>query len=655
MVSSHNQEPAGTTTMPLFSVFTNLPIERKLLLVSVIPVLTLIILSLVIFRSVQTFSSDEDRLNHVYHVQTTAAEYMRLVVDLETGFRGFVMTAQPQFLKPYRAAKTRVLTVGHTLEQMVRDHEAQRILVESVQKLIQQLMGDKDQLIEKVNRGQTEEAYHYIEAGSGRALMSAIREEMARFDRREVQLLREALLSSAEDRSFLMGVIVGGGVLALGLMMVPLHLIARSITGPLVSLAKTVSSAPGGTVPDVPVLERGDEIGSLTRGMQAMSTQLRQHIHRIENSEAELRALNQSLSASESKYRGIVDHAPFGIFTAQGPRIIFSNRHNWVLAGRSPDEARDPEDMWKAIHPEDRDRVVEVFTAAIEQRVPFESVFRFLHADGNIRKILSRAVPIQDGDHQHVMYQGFNVDITALEQMRERLSRAERLATLGQVAAGIAHEIRNPLVGIGSTASLLLEEFPQGDTRQLDVGTILKETRRLDRIVNQIVEYARPRGLVPASVAIGELLDESMRLLREPLRAKSVEVDLPLHRDLPLLQADRDQLKQVFLNVLHNAIDAVSPGGRVRISASKAFRDSEPGILIEVEDNGKGIAPGDLPRVFEPFFTTGKLRGTGLGLAICRNIIDAHRGDIQVRSQSNVGTVVSIWVPLSQQLQTSDA
>lgn len=653
MDRSHDQEAVGTKTMPLFSVFTNLPIERKLLLVSVIPVLTLVVLSLVIFRSVQTFSHDEDRLNHVYHVQTTAAEYMRLVVDLETGFRGFVMTTQPEFLKPYRAAKNRVLTVGRTLEQMVQDHEAQRILVESVQKLIQQLMRDKDALIERVKQGRAEEAYHYIEAGTGRALMSAIREEMARFDRREVQLLRHALLSSAEDRSFLMGVIVGGGVLALGLMMVPLHLIARSITGPLVSLAKTVSSAPGGTVPEVPVLERGDEIGSLTRGMHAMSTQLREHIQRIEKSEAELRALNQSLSASESKYRGIVDYAPFGIFTTQGPRVIFSNRHNWVLAGRQPDEARDPEEMWKAIHPEDRPRVVQVFTEAIEQRVPFESVFRFLHADGNIRKILSRAVPIQEGDHQHVMYQGFNVDITALEQMRERLSRAERLATLGQVAAGIAHEIRNPLVGIGSTASLLLDEFPEGDARQSDIGTILKETKRLDRIVNQIVEYARPRELVPASVAVAELLDESMRLLREPLQGKGVQVDLRLHQDLPPLQADRDQLKQVFLNVIHNAIDAVPNGGRVRISAANTFRESESGILVEVEDNGKGIAPGDLPRVFEPFFTTGKRRGTGLGLAICRNIIDAHRGDIHVRSQSNVGTVVSVWVPLSLQLQAS--
>ena len=106
------------------------------------------------------------------------------------------------------------------------------------------------------------------------------------------------------------------------------------------------------------------------------------------------------------------------------------------------------------------------FTLARTQSEAFERVFRFLHQDGTTRRVLSRAVPIKDESGQTIVYQGFNVDITALEQMRAQLSRSERLATLGQVAAGIAHEIRNPLVGIGSTASLLLEEFEEGDLRR---------------------------------------------------------------------------------------------------------------------------------------------------------------------------------------------
>ncbi len=630
-------------------LFTNLPIERKLLLVSVIPVLTLLVLSLVTYQSVQTFSHDEDRLNHAYEVQTTAAEYMRLVVDLETGFRGFVLTGQPQFLQPYLAAKKRVLSVGRSLSQMVEDHEAQRVIMGEVQGLVQRLMDDKDSLIARVKAGYAEEALHYIEAGKGRSLMAAIREQMSAFDRREQELLSAALLSSSLDRAFLISVILGGGTLALLLMVFAVHLIARSITGPLVALAKMVASASGGTVPEVPVLGRRDEIGGLTRVMNAMSAQIREYIGSIEKSEAELRALNQDLSASESKYRSIVDHAPFGIFTTRGMQVIFSNRHNWVLAGRNPDSPRDPESIWEAIHPQDRDQVSASFGEAVRNNVPFESVFRFLHENGAVRKVLSRAIPIGDGDGRRRIYQGFNIDITALEQMRERLSRAERLATLGQVAAGIAHEIRNPLVGIGSTASLLLDEVPEGDARRADLETILKETRRLDRIVNQIVDYAKPRDVIPVDFAVADILVETLTLLQDPLQAKNIKVNHVCPGGLPSLQADRDQLKQVLLNVIQNAMDALSIGGTLSISVSEAVREQEQGLLIKVEDQGKGIESSDLPRVFEPFFTSGKRRGTGLGLAICRNIIDAHRGDIQVQSQPSVGTLVALWIPLAYQ------
>lgn len=637
-----------------FRFFTNIPIERKLLLASVIPILALILQSIVIYESVQTFSGDEDRLNHVYLVQTTAAEYLRLIVDLETGFRGYVLTKQPHFLQPYWDAKSQVMTVGETLEQMVDDKQAQKILVEGVQKLVQQLIHDKDALIERVNEGHSEEARHYIEAGEGRSLMSAIRREMARFDRRELQLLGDAFATSARDRSFMVGVVLGGGALALVLMILTLHLIARSITGPLANLAKTVGKTSGGTVPEVPVLDRRDEIGGLTRVMSAMSAQIREHITMVEKSEAELRGLNRDLAASESKYRGIVDHAPFGIFTASGTKLIFSNRYNRTLAGLNPDEDQDPELIWEAIHPDDRERVIQGFTEAIKENVPFECVFRFLHANGHVRIVLSRAVPIEDEGGQTMVYQGFNVDITAREQMQERLSRAERLATLGQVAAGIAHEIRNPLVGIGSTASLLLEDADPADPRYADLETILKETRRLDRIVNQVVDYARTRSVAPVEFQFEDVVHESLRILGGTIRQRHILVEHEVEENLPAIQADRDQLKQVMLNIVQNALEAVREGGRLRIRLSVCDYHQEKGLLAEVEDNGSGISPQEVGHIFEPFFTSGKIRGTGLGLAICRNIIDAHHGEITVRSQLGMGTTMAIRLPLHQQPQPSE-
>jgi signal transduction histidine kinase len=213
------------------------------------------------------------------------------------------------------------------------------------------------------------------------------------------------------------------------------------------------------------------------------------------------------------------------------------------------------------------------------------------------------------------------------------------LATLGQVAAGIAHEIRNPLVGIGSTASLLLEDFAEGDSRWNDLTIILKETRRLDRIVNQIVDYARPRDFLPVTFQLEDLLKESLQVLSKPLQEKAIQVSHHYPDDLSALQADRDQLKQVMLNILQNAIEAMPCSGTLRVSIREEPYEHEPGVRLKVEDSGKGIDPNVLSRIFEPFFTTGKHRGTGLGLAICRNIVEAHGGEIHAESQLQVGTV----------------
>jgi signal transduction histidine kinase len=230
------------------------------------------------------------------------------------------------------------------------------------------------------------------------------------------------------------------------------------------------------------------------------------------------------------------------------------------------------------------------------------------------------------------------------------LNQAERLATLGQVAAGIAHELRNPLVGIGSTAALLLDDFPGNDSRRTDIDVILKEAKRLDRIVNQIVEYARPRELAPASFSLSDVIGEVVKTLDVQLRAKHLAIEVTLSPMVGALHADRDQIKQVLLNVIHNAIDA-SPvnAPAIVVSALELSRQDRPGIMVQVKDGGAGIAPEALSRIFEPFFTTGKRHGTGLGLAICRNILEAHRGDIHMTSDVGKGATVRIWLPLCQE------
>ncbi len=630
-------------------LLSNLPIARKLFLASVIPALTVLLLSVLTYRSVTTFSDDEGQLNDIYYSQRLASEYLRLVVDLETGFRGFVLTSQEHYLFPYRTAQDHVLNIGRTLEAQVSAYDDQRALITSVQQLVRQFIDEKETLIDAVKADHPDEARLYIEEGKGRTLMLKIRQDMGRFEHLAQTALNTKLAKLAQDRDTMLMTILGGGLFALICMVAALHLIAHSITTPLERLATAVMAADTHPIPHVPVMTRTDEIGNLSRVMHAMSSAIHSHIAALQLSEANLRQLNQDLAGSEAKYRSIVDHAPFGIFTTRGMTLVFSNRYNSLLAGLDPSEEKDPDAVRRAIHPEDRERVIEEFAQAVTEGQPYETVFRFLHADGTVRKVLSRRIPIRDHSGEVVMYQGFNVDITALDLMQSRLRRAERLATLGQVAAGIAHEIRNPLVGIGSTTSLLLDDTDPTDARRPDLAVILQETKRLDRIVNQIIDYARPREIVAFAFDMAQLVQEVMKVLDEPLTRKQATIRLSAPDAPYTIQADRDQLKQVLLNVLQNAIEASPSGGTITVTLVQQARGVEPGLEVTVADRGTGISPTHLPHVFEPFFTSGKPQGTGLGLAICRNILEAHGGEIALDSEVGRGTTVRVWAPLRQQ------
>ena len=630
-------------------LFNNLPIHHKLLLISTIPLASLILLSIVTYNNLQTFSQDEERLNHLYLTQKAAAEYMRRVVDVETGFRGYVLTEDTRYLKPFQEAVVALRGAAQELRERLSEDRQHHF--KDAEAIVSRFVSDKEELVREFQSGRKEIVFRYIKEERGPKLMSEFRDWMEQLDRFEEQRALDEFAQMSQDRTATLLAILGGGLLAFLVTICALYLIARSIAVPLVNLSEAVASSSSALCPTIPVLDRNDEIGGLTRVMQKMGQQVQDHFEQVVKSEMSLRKLNQDLSASESRYRGLVDHAPIGIFTTRGMEVTFSNRHNQVLAGLNPDEQVDPATFRKRIHPEDIDRVLSEFSQAVKACRKCELIFRFVHTDGSVLTILSRRVPIADFDSPNPIYVGFNIDITALDAMQSRLSRTEKLATLGQVAAGIAHELRNPLVGIGSTASLLLDDFEKSDPRRAEIDVILHETRRMDRIVNQIVEYARPRKLVLARFALSDLINQVVKLLSEPLKAKQLTVRTFIPPGADHLDADRDQLEQVLLNVIDNSIDATPRNGlAIHITARQAFHHEQPGIMVQVKDAGKGIPLDVLSRVFEPFFTSGKPRGTGLGMAICKNIIERHRGDIHMTSAVGEGTVTSIWLPLSQDI-----
>ena len=632
----------------LYKFLNSLPILPKLLLIPAVPLLFLLLLGAMLSMDVLTFFHDEERLNERYLIQKTAAQYMRSVADLETAFLGYAITRNDQYFEGFKQRRETLRTFERELVGRLPKEEDQQF--RELQKAVTKSVAEKERLVDTIKAGSQTEAVRYIQEGKSRELMVEIRTWMRRFDEMEQQTTQQELSALNYDQIRTIFIILAGGVVTLALITLGLAVIARSIVAPLVDLSKAMDTETADSVPKIPELDRKDEIGELTRVMGAMSSRIRQDVEELQHSEYSLKKLNASLSASEAKYRGLVDHAPVGIVMTKGVKVTFSNRYNQQLAGLDPDKEVAPATFLQRIHPADRSRVLTTFAQAVAEGRPCETIFQFVHEDGVVRKILSRHVPIMDLESSDIVYVGFNIDITALESLQVRLSRAENLATLGQVAAGIAHELRNPLVGIGSTAKVLLDDFEPADAKRKEVEVILAETRRVDRIVNEIVDFARGRRIAPTRVDLTQWVDEVAKLLHPQLEQKHLALKINLSPMINEVHADRDQLRQVLLNVVHNALEATPDGGApIQITTDELFREDRPGIMIQVKDAGHGISQELIGQIFQPFVTSGKRSGTGLGLAICKNIIEAHGGDIYASSEVGKGTILGIWMPLEQE------
>jgi signal transduction histidine kinase len=224
--------------------------------------------------------------------------------------------------------------------------------------------------------------------------------------------------------------------------------------------------------------------------------------------------------------------------------------------------------------------------------------------------------------------------------IEEQLRKAERLSTLGEMAAVLAHEIRNPLGSIRGTAEILKDDYPPDNPKHEFVDIQIRETERLNRVVEDFLRMARPQPAEMKSCRVREELETIVTLVALDARERKVDVVLDSTGDDPIIKGDGEKLRQAFLNILINALQATPPGGKVTLSVH-----SQGSLVdISVTDNGSGIDSEMLDRLFEPFFTT-KSDGTGLGLAITKKIIEGHGGVIRVESRAGEGTIVRVRLP----------
>ena len=301
-----------------------------------------------------------------------------------------------------------------------------------------------------------------------------------------------------------------------------------------------------------------------------------------------------------------------------------------------------------------RPEILRVLSGAFElSHLPNRAELRLKELDRVIGYTLSQ---VKDDGGAPIGAVLFFKDLTQVEQLEERERLRDRLASLGEMAAGIAHELKNPLAGIEVMAGLLRRQVPDSKDAQSLLADILSEAKLANAIVVEMLEFVRPVRLQVERTDLRDVIQQSVTMAESKVPRREVVVRVNLEPGLPMIESDHHQLSQVFTNLVANAFEALDGKGAITISAASAAIDADPAfaglhpptpaVLVEVADDGPGIPPDLTDRIFNPFFTT-KVTGTGLGLAIVRKIVDAHDGRIDVSSTPETGTRFRVTLPVT--------
>ncbi|WP_070120445.1 ATP-binding protein [Bacillus marinisedimentorum] len=286
------------------------------------------------------------------------------------------------------------------------------------------------------------------------------------------------------------------------------------------------------------------------------------------------------------------------------------------------------------VHPADLRFLIAAGAKAYKGK-PYNIEYRVIRKDGAVRTVYERGEVTFDRAGQPEWMCGTMQDITDRKNTEVHLANSEKLSLLGQLAAGVAHEIRNPLTSLRGFIQLMQSGI---DEKEIYYDIMLAELDRIEFIVKEFLSLAKPQHSPYTKLDVTVLLDETVKLLESQANLKNIRISVSSDSSIPLIYGSDNQLKQVFINIIKNAMDATNHGGSISIRVTVP----EPyNVSIEIEDEGEGIPESQLKRIGEPFYTT-KEKGTGLGIMVCRRIIEAHSGSIDFKSEAGRGTTVSI-------------
>ncbi|MBM7691763.1 two-component system sporulation sensor kinase A [Peribacillus deserti] len=340
---------------------------------------------------------------------------------------------------------------------------------------------------------------------------------------------------------------------------------------------------------------------------------------------------------NETSYKQLIDLLPDTIYIHRDFKVIYANEAAVHLIGATSKKEVIGKSLLDFIVPEYHPRLMERDKQIKKQKLPIHTIeYKIKRFDGTLLFFEASSLEIVFGGKQAVLTIG--KDITARKAETERiLQKSEKLALLGQMAAGIAHEIRNPLTSIKGFIQLFQANYPQEKYTEI----VLSELERINSIVGEFLVLAKPTAAVFAEQDVKILIKDVVTLINNQSMLNNVQIFVEFDRHLPMVSCEEKQIKQVLLNLLQNSIEAMPKGGNIDVRV----KEKEEGkISIQIIDQGIGIPEERISTLGEPFYTT-KEKGTGLGLMTCYKIIEGHNGKLNIESKLNEGTTIEIILP----------
>lgn len=427
---------------------------------------------------------------------------------------------------------------------------------------------------------------------------------------------------------------------SLFVVVIIIFVLAHGITHPILQLVHGANAIGKGILGHRISINSRDEVGVLASEFNKMAEKLEESYAGLEQ---KIRERTAQLRESEEKYRESINLANDAIFTldTNSAQILDSNKKAEELTGYSKYELSKKK-IYEIVPEYDREKTRQLWMMINDAGSGMLDNVDCQHIQGRITPTSISASLIEYGNKRTIQW--ICRDITERKRMELQLIQAERLAAVGELAAGVAHEVNNPLGGLQNFVKMMKKE-PENIPQNLGfLGLMSEGLKRIEVIVKQLMAFSRPYSSHMSNHSLNRIVESSLRFVDHRIKERMVRLEMDLTENLPEIYGDADNISQVIINIIVNALDSMPGGGKLTIKTCHC--DHQPtSIQIIISDTGSGIREEILGKIFNPFFTT-KDMGSGLGLAISKRIIDDHKGNIMVKSAPGTGTTFHVCFPV---------